>query len=349
MRKKNMLIYAAIFVLTAVWALPAFSASEPAEKKTLRWAYTMPSKKSFSYGWEMLGPEFEKRTNGRYKVEYYPGETLFKGIAGFDSVLSGVAQIANVSMGQIEKRVPLTSVTLLPVLDFPNSLKGRLAAGNALMEMYRKNPQMQEEFKGLKLFGYHQMNPYILASKSKEIYLPEHFKGLKVGGTGSKMKIISNYGGAEVSQIPPDTYVNMSRGVVDASLLSWSQIWDYKLWEVAKYFYDMSFSGGAQAMVMNAAAWNGMSPEDQKIFTEIWSRTYVAAAEKSYNEATKGPKAVVDSGGKIRKPAAAEMPAWRKAAAPIVEKWIATAKKGKAGDPQAVLAEWQRHIDAFKD
>lgn len=351
MRKKNMLLIAMMFVLTTAWVLPALPASTPDEKKTkiLRWAYTMPSKRSFAAGWEWLGPEFEKRTNGRYRIEYYPSETLFKGSSAFDSVLSGVAQFSNLSVGQFEKRLPLTSVTLLPVLDFPNSLKGRLAAGNALMEMVHKYPQMQEEFKGLKLFGYHQMNPYILASKKKEIYLPEHFKGLKVGGTGSKMKIISNNGGAEVSQIPPDTYMNMDRGVVDAALVSWSQIWDYKLWEVAKYYYDISFSGGAQAMVVNADTWNAIAPEDQRIFTELWSKTYGMAAESSYNEAAKGPKAVADGGGKIKKPVAAETAAWRKAAAPVIEEWVKTAKTNKAKDPEAILAEWQRQIDAFKE
>ena len=349
MRKRNMLMVAILLVLTAGWVLPADPASSAGEKKILRWAYTMPPKKSFSYGWEWLGPEFEKRTNGRYKVEYYPSETLFKGIAAFDSVLSGVAQVSNISVGQSEKRLPLTSVTLLPALDFPNTLKGRLAAGNALMEMVQKYPQMQAEFKALKLFGNQHMNPYIIASKKKEIYLPEHFKGLKVGGTGSKMKMISRYGGAEVSMIPPDAYMSLDRGVVDACLVSWDQIWDYKLWEVAKYFYDAPFSSGAFVMIANADAWNAMSSEDQKIFSELWSRTHVMAAERSFEEAQRAPKVAADSGAKIRKPTATETAAWRKAAVPIMDEWVKIARNSKAKDPEAILAEWQRQIDAFKE
>ncbi len=82
------------------------------------------------------------------------------------------------------------------------------------MNMVQKFPQMQEELKGLKLFGHHQLNAYLLASGKKDIYLPEHFKGLKVGGSGAKMKIISSYGGASVTQIPPDAYMNMERGLL---------------------------------------------------------------------------------------------------------------------------------------
>ena len=217
------------------------------------------------------------------------------------------------------------------------------------MNMVQKFPQMQEELKGLKLFGHHQLNPYILVSGKKEISLPEHFKGLKVGGSGAKMKIISTYGGAVVTQIPPDAYMNMDRGLVDASLGSWTQIYDYKWWEVAKYYYEISFASGAMIMVANEATWNAFSPEDQKIFTELWSKAHLMAATQSYNEGQKAPKLVLDKGGKIRKPTAAEFASWKKAAAPVTDDWLQKAKKIKAKNPEAVLAEWEKQIDAFQE
>ena len=102
-------------------------------------------------------------------------------------------------------------------------------------------------------------------------------------------------------------------------------------------------------MIMNADAWNGMSPEDQKIFTELWSKAYVMAAEESNKESANGPKSVSGSGGKIRRPVAAEMVEWRKAANPVVQEWIKTAKSNNAKDPEAILAEWQRQIDAYQE
>jgi TRAP-type C4-dicarboxylate transport system substrate-binding protein len=217
------------------------------------------------------------------------------------------------------------------------------------MEMYKKLPQIQQEYKDVKLFGWHQLNPYILASKKKEIYLPEHFKGLRVGGTGSKMRLVSNHGGAEVTQIPPDSYMNMDKGVVEASFLSWSQIWDYKIWEVAKYFCDFSFSGGAFAMVMNLDTWNGMSPEDQKIFMELWYKSYEIGATNTAMEVEKGMKAAASSGAKIRKLTESEIAVWRNAAIPIIEQWIADSKKMGAKDPEIVVAEWKRILEAYKE
>jgi TRAP-type transport system periplasmic protein len=311
----------------------------------------MPSKRSQSYGWEWMGPEFEKRTNGRYKIEYYPSETLFKIASAFDSITSNVAQISNISIGQQEKRMPLSNVALLPTLDFPMTLKARIAAGRAFMQMHDKMPQIQAEWKGVKIFGMHTLSPYVLLSKKKEVYLPEHFKGYRVGGSGLRMKLVTNNGGADVMQVPPDTYMNMDKGVVDGSFVSWTMVWDYKLWEAAKYIYDMSFGAGAFAMIMNQDLWNAMSPEDQKIFMELWNKAYEMGVEAAWLEVDKGTKAATAAGTKIRKPTAQEMAAWRKAAAPVIDQWADQAKKvgAKAKDTELVLEEWQKQLDAYRD
>ena len=223
MRTRYVLSILLALVFLAVVLVPPSGAQAPKAQpgpKIIRFAYSMPAKKSHSYGWEWMGPEFEKRTNGRYKVEYYPGETLFKMAAAYDSILANVAQICNVSVGQIEKRLPLSNVALLPTLDFPTTLKARMAAGRAFMEMYQKLPQLQAEWSGVRLFGFQMLAPYILASKKKEVYLPEHFKGYKVGGTGLRMRLVTNNGGVDINQVPPDAYMNMDKGIVDGSFMS---------------------------------------------------------------------------------------------------------------------------------
>lgn len=352
MRTKYVLSILLGLVFLAVVLVPTSGAQTPKAQsgpKIIRFAYSMPAKKSQGYGWEWMGPEFEKATNGRYKVEYYPGETLFKMAAAYDSVLANVAQICNVSVGQFEKRLPLSNGALLPTLDFPMTLKARMAAGRAFMEMYQKLPQLQAEWKGVKLFGFHMLNPYVLASKKKEVYLPEHFKGYKAGGTGLRMKLVTNNGGADINQVPPDAYMNMDKGVVDGSFVSWSQIWDYKLWEAAKYFYDYSFGAGAFGMVMHPDLWNGMSAQDQKTFTELWNKAYEIAIDFNYAEVDKGAKGAVSGGAKVRRPTAQEVAAWRKAGEPVIQQWLGDAKKASARDPEAVLAEWQRLLQAYKE
>jgi TRAP-type C4-dicarboxylate transport system substrate-binding protein len=352
MKTKHLLTIVMVPLLLVVFlsSAPAAETSKaPGVAKIIRFAYSMPSKRSQAYGWEWLGPEFEKRTNGRYKIEYYPGETLFKIASAFDSITSNVAQISNLSIGQQEKRLALSNGMLLPTLDFPMTLKARIAAGRAFMQVYDKMPQLQAEWKGVKLFGVHILNPYVLASKRKEVSLPEHFKGYKAGGTGLRMKLVSNNGGADVASTPPEAYMNIDKGVVDGCFVSWSQIWDYKLWEAAKYYYDFSFGAGAFAMIMNMDFWNGMSSEDQKIFMELWNKAYEMGIEYNWQEIEKGTQAATAGGAKIRKPTAQEMDAWRKAAAPVINQWIAETKAAGAKDPDLVLAEWQKQLHAYKE
>jgi TRAP-type C4-dicarboxylate transport system substrate-binding protein len=350
MNKKSLFFVPIVFVLMAALVLPAGAqTSKPQTAKTIRFAYSMPTKKGQSLGWEWMGPEFEKRTNGRYKIEYYPGETLFKVISAYDSIQSNVAQIANVSVGQLEKRLPLSNGVLLPTLDFPSTLKARMAAGRAFMQWYEKLPQVQAEWKGVKLFGFHMLNPYILVSKKKEVYLPEQFKGYKAGGTGAKMKLVLNAGGADINQVPPDAYMNMDKGVVDGSFVSWSQAWDYKLWEAAKYFYDFGFGAGAFAMIMNVDFWKSMAPNDQKTFMELWEKAYEIGIDNNWKEIPMAQKAALDAGSKIRKPTEQEVAAWRKAAGPVISEWIADCKKAGAKDPEGVIAEWQRLLQAYKE
>jgi TRAP-type C4-dicarboxylate transport system substrate-binding protein len=354
MKTKYTFFVSIIIALIAALVLPSSaqtskSASPPAGQKILRFAYSTPSKRSMSYGWEWLGPEFEKRTNGRYRIEYYPGETLFKMAAGFDSVVSNVAQITHVSIGSYERRLPVSNILCLPTLDFPSTLKGKIAAGNAFMELYQKFPQIQEEYKEVKVFGFHQLFPYVLVSKNKEVYLPEQFKGLKVGGTGDRMLIVSKNGGADVNQVPPDAYMNMDKGVIDAAFSSWSQVTIYKLVEVAKYIYDLGFGSGAFAMIMNLNTWNGMSPEDQKVFMELWPTAFEMATKNNLKDIQRGMKAATDRGVKIRKPTKTEIAAWRKAASPVIELWITKCKKVGVKDPEAILAEWEKLLQAYEE
>lgn len=335
--------------MTIATVLPAY-AQTAAAPKVLRWAYTMPSKMSNAFGWEWLGPEFEKRTNGRYKVEYYPSGTLFNQAAAYDSVQSGVAQVTGISVGAYEKRLPLSNVVSLPTLGFPGTVTGSMAGSKAFMEMSNKFPQLRDEYKGVRLFGLHLMIHYTLVSKKKEVTLPEHFKGMRVGGAGKSMEMVKNNGGADVYMVSPDVYMNMDKGVVDASFIAWGAIGLYKLNEIAKYYYDYPFGAGGIAMIMNEDFWKGMPPSDQNIFTELWVKAHEMGEIHAHAEVDKFKKAVyADSQFSVKKASPQEDAAWKKAATPILQDWVKMAESLGAKDPEAILAEWKRASEAYKE
>jgi len=151
-RKEYSILAFSLFIMIPILILafskPAIAAGKPI---VLKFAHTVPGKMSSTTGWYWWGEELEKQTNGRIKVEFYPGGTLFKIGAALDSIISGVADIGMISLGVAEKRLPLLSVTSLPLLGFPDTDEGNYAAGQALLKLHEKFPQVQAECKDFKI------------------------------------------------------------------------------------------------------------------------------------------------------------------------------------------------------
>ena len=95
---------------------------------------------------------------------------------------------------------------------------------------------------------------------------------------------------------------------------------------------------------MNKEFWNSMSPEDQKIFMELWEKGYEIGFEKAWEGETRGYKQTEAAGRKIRKPTAEETDAWQKAATPVISKWISDTKKSGAQGAELVLEEWKKQV-----
>jgi TRAP-type C4-dicarboxylate transport system substrate-binding protein len=302
-------------------------APAPVVAKTFKFSYTMPKGTAVGKGYDWFGPEFEKRTQGRYKVEIYPNNTLVPLTAALDSVRKGVAEIVVTSTGTFPKDFALNLVTSIPTLGFNLGDSVELAgkANKAAMELYNTSPDIQAEFKGLKYLSPMVLNPYNLISKKKEVHLPKDFEGMKIGGSGAKMDIVKNAKGAPVQMIPPQSYENLDKGVVEAGFLTLSQVYDYKLWELCSYYYLADFGCGQQVILMNMDAWNAMTPADQKIMMDLWPDVWPVSAESSIGDIKKGFDALTKAGYKTTKPTAAEIAEWEKAAVPVAEKWAADA------------------------
>ena len=296
--------------------------SPPVAPTTLKFSYTMPKGASVAKGFEWFGPEFEKRTQGRYKIEIYPSSTLVTINAALDSVKSGVCEIVMTSLGTFPKNFPLSSVASLPTLGFtPKTVDDYALTYKAAWEFINNNPEIQNEYKDFKLLFPLVLDPYSLVSKKKEVHAAADFKGMKVGGSGGKMEIVSSNGGAAVQQVPPNTYTNMEKGVTDAAFITFAQVGDYRIYELADYFYNQDFGGGFIIITMNWNAWNKMSAADQKIMMETWEAASRVCSEGSLESISNGKKAVLAAGKKITEPTAAESAAWIAGSDPTFKKW----------------------------
>ncbi len=345
MNRRWIMLIAVVFIIVAL-LLPACAKPEPTptpapkpaptptpapppEPKTLKLSYTMPKGASVAQGFEWWGPEFEKRTNGRYKVELYPSSTLVPIPAALDAVKKGVAEIVMTSTGTFQKDFPLSLVMSLPTLGFPlgPDIKDYEPAWEACWELINTVPEVQAEFKDYKLLWPFELNPYYLLSKKKEVHKASDFKGMKVGGSGQKMLLVTENGGASIHSIPPQTYMNLQKGVMEASFNAPSQIMHYKLDELIDYYYFQDFGCGTIVLLMNKEVWNALSPQDQKIVEESWREASQVSAKGMQVDAIGGEEQVKKAGKKITYPTPEETAAWEKSSGEIVfSRWAKDAQ-----------------------
>ncbi len=312
--------------------------------KTIKFSYTMPKGASTAKGFEWFGPAFTTATNGRYKVEIYPGGSLIPVPAALDSVKSGAVEMAYTSAGTFPKQFPLTLVTQLPSLGFPGETTKIWDAGNsAFWEFFNTTPEIKNEFKDWTLVQPLVLAPYKLVAKKAIIKSAADFKGLKIGGSGPKMFMVTSNGGASVSQAPPDSYLNMDKGVTDAAFITFGQANDYKIYEIASYYLDQEFGSGNGIILMNTAFFNAMGAADQKMLLDTWKQAQIVSGQGDIDDNAAARKAIAAAGKSITMPTTAEAAAWVTAAQPSIQSWRNDAKALGATDAtlDSIYAKWQ--------
>jgi TRAP-type C4-dicarboxylate transport system substrate-binding protein len=321
----------------------------PAGPTTLKLSYFMPKGVGLGIALDWFGEEFPKRTDGRYEVEVYPAGTLIEMDSSLDAVRDGVVEMSMTSISSFMKAFPLSAVTQIPTLGYPTTIEGMLAADVNYMKLYEEFPEIQNEFKDFKLLWNYGGAPDYIVSKKKEIHKAEDFKGMRVGGVGLKMLIVEENGGASVQQVPPDSYMNLDKGVTDATFLVNLQWMIYRMWEVADYYYKMDFGSGATPLIMNFDAWNAMSPEDQQICLDTVYDSKLLLDQELCPILLNSEKMTADEGGTVVEPTPEEVVAWQKAAQPTMDKFLADAEATGATSGQAVLDEWIKMHKEFMD
>jgi len=335
---------------------PQPTTTKPAAARKIRLSYTMPKGNSIGGGFEWFATELTKRSNGKYFIETYASNTLTGGTTAgaLAAVRSGVVDMAGTSAGTFPSDFPLSLVVSIPTLSINAfSADQYVDAADALLELLAAVPEVKAEFKGFQLLNSLMLDAYNIVSKKKEIHLPSDFKGLRVGGSGSKMDIVTQNGGVRVQMIPPESYLNLDKGVVDAGFLTMAQVSDYKLYEICDYFYLGDFGGGYYFIMMAPEVWNSLPPADQKLFTDVWKESRKVSGQTSLDTLKKGTDAALAANKKVVNPTATEIAEWEKAAQIAVTSWINDCKR--LGIAQEVidrtLAKWKEirtgHVAKF--
>ncbi|MBN2159750.1 MAG: TRAP transporter substrate-binding protein [Spirochaetes bacterium] len=276
---------------------------------------------------EAWAKEIEDRTDGKIKINIYPGGTLVKAEETYNGVVKGISDIGMSCFAYTRGRFPIMETVDLP-LGYPDGKVATRAANRFFQKMKPK------ELDEVKVLYIHAHGPGLLHTV-KPVQNLEDLKGMKIRSTGLSSKIVTALGAIPVAMPQPETYEALQKGVVDGTFGPMETLKGWKHAEVIRSTTDCRDIGYTTAMfvVMNKKKWE-MLPEDvKKILTDVsekWIDVHGGAWDDLDDE---GRELTGQRGNSIVKLSAAENERWSKAVEPIISDYIKEIKgKGLPGD-----------------
>jgi C4-dicarboxylate-binding protein DctP len=260
----------------------------------------------------------EERLGGKVVVEVYPSSQLFDDKKVMQAILLGDVQMAAPSLSKFNKFTKKLQVFDLPFLfddidavdRFQNSPTGR-----ALLDSMK-----EKGYKGLAYWhnGLKQL------SANKPLRLPEDADGLKFRIQQSDV-LEAQFRALDANPQKmafSEVYNALQTGVVDGQENTWSNIYSKKFFEVQKSFSETNHGLIDYLVVTNAKFWDGL-PADIRTELENALAEATAHANKIAREKAEGDRQkIIDSGvTEVLSLTKEELTAWRKAMAPVWEKF----------------------------
>ncbi|MBW2031536.1 MAG: TRAP transporter substrate-binding protein DctP, partial [Deltaproteobacteria bacterium] len=196
----------------------------------------------------------EEATNGRVKVIIYPANSLSKARERVDATIDGIVDIGWLALVHFPNRFPLTESFQFPGLGF----KGPKTASRVAWHIYKKFPEIREEWKDVKVLFFHALAPMVLATPKKRVTKVADLKGLKLRVAGKAASSLYKATGASPMFIPPaDIFLNMQKGVIDGAINGWEGLKSFGVTRLARYFNPVpAHTAVLFAVIMNKEKWN---------------------------------------------------------------------------------------------
>jgi TRAP-type transport system periplasmic protein len=226
--------------------------------------------------------EVEKRTNGRVKITYFPGNTLCPPGQAYDSVVKGIADIGQTLAAYSAGRFLLTEVLAQPLGYTSDGQPTRTCT--AFYEKFKP-----KEFDDTKIMYIHGHGRGMFHSV-KNVSSIADLKGQRLKANAENQPIVTAIGASPVTLPITETYDALSKGLCDGLLLPFEALKGWKFADVIKTSLPsppMAYTAPIP-IFMNKDKWNSISKEDQKVIEQInaeWVEKQAKLWEKLEKEA----------------------------------------------------------------
>ena len=329
MEKKLFVLLSTLMIAVMMFGTAPTAASAADKPVELKLAHAWATTHHVHVILDQWVKDVDQATKGRVKITIYPGGALSTAVQLYDTVRTGVADLAWFLQGYTPGKFPLTSVIELPFMA-SSSKQG----SPALWEVYENSPEMQAEYGGVKVLSMWVVDPGQLMTSRKVVRNFDDVKGLKIRiGSDTTKATAEALGSVPILMAINELYDSLQKGVVDGTLLGTSAIRTFKLQGLLKGLTIGNFFVNAHALGINKNSWAKIPAEDQKIIMDLAGlRLAKITGLKFDSEGQVGYDDAKAAGVEIVQLPPAEMSRWTGAVAGIYQQWIADMKaKGLPG------------------
>ncbi len=288
----------------------------------------------------------EAASDGRIKVDRYPSMQLGGSPPELmDQAIDGVADVVWTVVGYTPGRFPSTEVFELPFM-----MTDARAMSSAYWQMFEKHMK-DTEFKDVHILGTWVHGPGMI-HVNKEVRTPADMEGLKIrGGSRTVNILLEKMGSTPVGMPVPAVPEGLSKGVIDGTTIPWEVTASLKVPELVSNHTE--FDGNALytltfVLAMNKDRYESL-PDDLKQVIDDNSGLEFSIFAGGTQADSDGParQLAVDNGNNIITVSGADLDAWKAAAQPIYDEWVAD-MESKGIDGQALIDEARALMDAYE-
>jgi TRAP-type transport system periplasmic protein len=205
--------------------------------------------------------KIEKETNGQVKFKPFWGGAIIGPTAdAIDEVIKGVADVGFISPGQSRTGYDIAKASFLFFSGTPLDEGYRI-----FMEILKKYPVIEQEYKNLKVMGWSSGLEYNLLTR-KPVRKLSDMRGMRLKTLGEIVTVLRDLGVEGMASPMSEVYVSMQKGILDGGFVTYSTLKTLRFAEVAKYMTQLHlYRPHTGSRVMGLTAWNKLPPDIQKV------------------------------------------------------------------------------------
>lgn len=215
-----------------------------------------------------MGKKLDAATNGRIKVQMFPGAVLGQEKEAVEQVQLGAIQMARISLGVIGPVVPEVDVFNMPFVFRDIAHMRAVIDGPVGDELLAKVTASPARLVGL---GWMDGGARSLYTK-KPVRKPEDLKGQKVRMMGNPLFVdtMNAMGGNGIAMAYGEVFTSLQTGVIDGAENNPPSYFTANHYNTpAKYYSQTNHLIIPEILVMSKVTWDKLTPADQALVKKL--------------------------------------------------------------------------------